>query len=421
MKLSKPHHFRELKNSAWMIFEKILAFLGLILVTSYVAKYIGPTLLGHIALATAIFQIIQVIAQYGSDSIIFKRVSRSPASGANLIRASTRLRAVTYALLAIPVCVYLTRHHGTETKILIMATCAALFFAALDVYSIYNNAVLNSKFNAITNAIGLLCGLTLQLIVAGIELNPGFLFAPIIATTLIPYLLRRIRFNKSSQEISRWKRPARINKYLVVAGTSVALSSVAIALYTRVNQISVAEILGTTALGVYSVSITIALSWSFAITAIITSFFAKIYATRELEMAMFKAATLARYCLIISIAGCVTFYIVAEPLITMLYGNSFAGALLPSQILCASLVFSSLGTVSYRLIIWDGGFRFLAWKMLATLCVAVALSITLIPKFGLAGAAGAVLLVEIISATALNYFYKRGLVFRLHLRAIGIL
>ena len=33
----------KLKNSLWMIAEKIIAVFGLIFVTSFVAKYVGPT------------------------------------------------------------------------------------------------------------------------------------------------------------------------------------------------------------------------------------------------------------------------------------------------------------------------------------------------------------------------------------------
>ncbi|MBO1915837.1 oligosaccharide flippase family protein [Providencia rettgeri] len=48
----------------------------MVFVTSYVAKYVGPEVFGIIALATATFQIIQIIAQLGNDNIIFKRVSK---------------------------------------------------------------------------------------------------------------------------------------------------------------------------------------------------------------------------------------------------------------------------------------------------------------------------------------------------------
>ncbi|EEZ3694864.1 oligosaccharide flippase family protein, partial [Escherichia coli] len=62
-------------NSLWMILEKAIAILGLIFVTSYVAKYVGTEIFGEIAYATSLFQIVQVVSQLGSDVLIFKRIS----------------------------------------------------------------------------------------------------------------------------------------------------------------------------------------------------------------------------------------------------------------------------------------------------------------------------------------------------------
>ena len=50
------------RNSFWMILEKVISIFGLIFVTSYVAKYIGPSAFGAISFAASLFVIIQAIA-----------------------------------------------------------------------------------------------------------------------------------------------------------------------------------------------------------------------------------------------------------------------------------------------------------------------------------------------------------------------
>ncbi|HBM7462756.1 TPA: oligosaccharide flippase family protein, partial [Escherichia coli] len=72
---------RILSNSIWMMSEKIISLFGLIFVTSFVAKYVGAEVFGQIAFATSLFQIAMIIAQLGSDVIIFKRVSKKIDSG----------------------------------------------------------------------------------------------------------------------------------------------------------------------------------------------------------------------------------------------------------------------------------------------------------------------------------------------------
>lgn len=75
-------------NAVWMMSEKIISIFGLIFVTSSVAKYVGPNLFGQIALSLSIFQIVQIIAQMGGGTIIFKRLSKNLNSGVLLLNAT---------------------------------------------------------------------------------------------------------------------------------------------------------------------------------------------------------------------------------------------------------------------------------------------------------------------------------------------
>ncbi|HDY6881777.1 TPA: oligosaccharide flippase family protein, partial [Klebsiella pneumoniae] len=93
---------KALSNSIWMMSEKIISIFGLIFVTSYVAKYVGPSIYGEIMYATTIFQIAQVASQLGSDVVIFKRISKNHISGIKLINATLPIRVIIYLIIAVP-------------------------------------------------------------------------------------------------------------------------------------------------------------------------------------------------------------------------------------------------------------------------------------------------------------------------------
>ena len=59
-----------------------------------------------------------------------------------------------------------------------------------DVIAIYNDAALNSKFNAFANVIGLGVSLLLRLVVVHANLDIKFLAIPIITVAIIPYYIR---------------------------------------------------------------------------------------------------------------------------------------------------------------------------------------------------------------------------------------
>lgn len=103
MNISETIKNKQFINSLWMMSEKIIAIFGMLFVTSYVARYIGVEAFGQLALAIALFQIVQVIAQMGSDNIIFKRFTQNPRSGMRLISATLMQRVVIYLLLSLPI------------------------------------------------------------------------------------------------------------------------------------------------------------------------------------------------------------------------------------------------------------------------------------------------------------------------------
>ncbi|QXX81930.1 oligosaccharide flippase family protein [Providencia sp. R33] len=403
---------RILKNAAWMVSEKFIAIIGLFFVTSYVAKYVGPSVFGIIALATATFQIIQIIAQLGNDNIIFKRVSKKKESGLKLIKSTFLIRTIIYFSLSIPTLYYFYSYKNNITFIFSIAICIACYFSSIDIYSIYNNAILKSKINTIANIIGLSIGLVLQYTIAYNKLDPIYLTIPIIVVTFIPLSIRFYLFPKISK-ITR-KNKSRYNKYILLSGISIVFSTLSIAIYTRINQFMISYLEGDYNLGIYSVAVTLSTAWVFILTAIINSTLPSIFGEKKESKAAKVAANLNVIVIIISITVLAFIYFFGSYFINLLFGPSYAMASELLVILCCSTIFANLGTVSARFIVRHSGYSFLSKKMFIMVLLSIPISYTMIRIFGLKGAAYSVLVIEILSLTIMNYFFKKGLIFNLH-------
>ena len=64
-------------NSLWMMSEKLISIFGLIFVTSFVAKYIGPENFGKLTFVGSIFAIVQTIAMMGIENVIFQKTAKN--------------------------------------------------------------------------------------------------------------------------------------------------------------------------------------------------------------------------------------------------------------------------------------------------------------------------------------------------------
>lgn len=412
---------KEIKNSFWMISEKIISIFGLIFVTSFVAKYVGPGIYGQIALATTLFQIVQVVAQLGSEVIIFKRVSKNSSSGVKLIHSTVSIRFLIYIIVSIPILLYFLYHSEGGSVLYVSAAAVSCLFTSLDVYSIYFDAKLQSKTNTMVNIFGLVVSLLLRALIAIFKLNPLYLCIPIILTSLIPYILRRFQFKRLHGNFRlnfRYKK--KYTKYILVAGSNLVISSLSVAIYPRLAVIMLGYYQSAEQVGILSVAATLAGSWAFVCNSVITSFLPSIFSEKDNYIALLKASKLNIIVLILVFPVIAMIICFGNYFIFLLYGESYIKSYNPLIILSIATCVSLLGTISARFIAKYSGYSFLSKKMFFVTIVSLSLNYILINSYGVMGAAYATLTTEIISLTILNYFYKSGIIAKLHFMTVTI-
>ncbi|EIY5102827.1 oligosaccharide flippase family protein [Klebsiella quasipneumoniae] len=405
-------------NAMWMMSEKVITLFGLFFVTSFVAKYIGPSRFGQLALAIAIFQVVQVVAQLGCDNIIFKRVSQNATSGLKLIYSSFAIRAAIYIFIAFIVLVFFFKDTDFINFVFLLSVCIACFFTSMDVFTIYNDATLNSKFNTIANVFGLIIGLVLRYIIAFFELPIHLLSLPIVLTTMVPFIIR-LYFTPKIRNIKlKYKR--RYNSYLFATGIPLVISTISMTIYSRVNQFSLSYFSGSYELGIYSVALTLGTAWVFIGNALSISFLSKIYSEKDEFLAKDKTSGLIASVFTVLLVFPVFFVLFGKRIIFILYGNDYLAAYNILVILCLSTIVTSLGFISNRYIVKLSGYNYLSKKTILILLFSIPISIAMVYQWGLYGAAYSVLIIELLSLTIMNYFFREGVVLKMHLGAFNL-
>lgn len=401
--------------------EKLISIFGLIFVTSFVAKYVGPSIYGSIALSLSIFQLIQIISLMGSDVIIFKRISKNRKSGIRLIKATVRIRIMIFSFLSLPILVYFY-FASTHGYIYIVASFLSCMFLSLDVYSIYYDACLRSKINTIINIIGLIVSLTIRWFIAYSKICPEWLFIPIVLTAFIPFFLRYIYFtykDKDNDGRLLGDKGAIYTKYLLSTGSAFVLSSISVALYTRMSIFMLGFFSGEHVVGIFSIAATLATSWSFLLYAFITSNLPSIFSEKNKLVAESKAALLNLLVILLSLVVIIGAVFLSKPFISLFYGSEYSEAYYPLIILCISTMISALGAIASRYIAYYSGYSFLSKKTVIVTVISITLNYILIYYWGMLGAAVSTLLVELLSLTLLNYFFLKGIIFKLHVKTIS--
>lgn len=395
--------------------EKSVNIIGLLYINALMAKYVGPEDYGKINISTSLFIFVQTLSWFGGQNIIFKRMSEKSKSGIALAIHTQNQRRFFFLLSSSAVLIYLYFFTDIIVFLFGVANCIATYYIVMDFFSIYNNTQLKSKINTITNVIGLSVALLIRFSISYFKMPVYYFTIPIIIIPLIPYFLRLIYFNSTTKVNENRKGTGMYNRHMLFTGGALILSSLSADIYTQISSIFLAKILSYSNLGVYSVALTIGGAWSFIVLALITSFFSKIYSEKDqitVEMLLIKINRIVILCSLIALAG---FYFFGEYFIHLLYGDKYMDSVSIIPIIIIGTMFSALGTICYRYMIKESGYSYLAKKMFLCCVLTIPLSWLMINSFGINGAAYCFLIVEIMSCTLLNYFFRNKTIIKMHL------
>lgn len=409
-----------LSNSTWLILEKFLGVFGVLLVNSYMAKYIGPENFGKLTFVISIFIFVQTLSWFGSKNIIFKHLSKNTKSGIRLALASQAFRFKIFTITSIITLAYLWITADKLTFIFGLGNCIASYFLVADIYTIYFNSQLQSIVNALSNTLGIVLSLLARFGLVFFMAEPYTMVIPIIILSFIPYTIRKYYFKSLNVYPKHIKSNRRYNKYIAITGGSLVLSTLSITTYTQISNIFLAKLTSFSDLAVYNVALTFGSSWGFINIAIATSFLPKIYASSSIKTEILYLRQVFIIIIAVTFIVMVGLYFLGSYFINLLYGPDFLEAekILPLMVLAT--MFSALGTISYRYMIKLNAYKYLSIKMILVSLLSIPMSYFAIKLHGVYGAALTYLLIEIISLTIGNYFLKNGIMWKIHLRTMGL-
>ncbi len=394
-------------NSVWMMSEKLISIFGLIFVTSFVAKYIGPENFGKLTFASSIFSIIQTIAMFGSENIIFQKTSKNRKLGEYIIDSTKIIRDILYLAFSSFTLFYIYYFADYLTFVFSLATSVAIYFAVHDVYSIYFNAILQSKINAYCNIFALIISLIIRYCIAKFQLAVELLCVPIIMITLVPFFIRkylyaRKKVSESDIVVEKFKR---YRKFMLGVGRKLAFYSLSVAIFTKTSQL----FLGVESqydLGIYTVAMTLGNSFYFVLVAIISSYFTQIYVEKDFEKSQNMVAKLSLVIILICSLVMVIFSLTGHYIIEWLYGKQYTSV---NNILIFTVfvtLFSGLSTIAEKYLLKFNAYDYLKKKTLCLVVFNIMLTAVSVHFWGLNGAVFAILTTEIMSFSIFNYFYK---------------
>lgn len=379
---------RYVNTTFWYATESLFRLVGGLFIGILLARYLGPDSFGHFTYIYTIFILLNVIVKFGLDANIIKELKSKKNTLESIISSAMIIRFfLALSINLIILFLYLT--HNIEDKILVISL--TLFFIFSEVFEPYYMSKNDGKTLSIIKIITLTLSYIIKLAIIYFDLGLEFLIYNIFLESMILAFLywisiKKIDFTLNVSVISvmfRQSIPLVISNLLIIA-------------FIKIDQLMVKFLLSNKDLGIYSVGIKITETTFVASTIFSMAIFPyliNISSSKNLlyERCLRFISLFAWLGILISIL----IFLFSETLIS-LFGSNYTQSVEILKITCWIIPFVYIGAVFNKLILVKGYGYIILRKSLFALILNVVLNYLLIQKYGINGAAYALII---------SYFY----------------
>ena len=377
-------------NSNWMFLEHGLKIVSGVFVSAYVAKYLGLTDFGIFSYVIAFAMIGEGLSRFGAESIVVRDLVKDPKSRPFILSSAFWARVITgiTVFLILNVCALLATS-GVESFGL--TTLSFIFlFQPFEVVEYQYNSIIQAKTPSLIKSFSTILFSLAKLLAIYFEYDVSIFFVIFALEKIFTYLCLSLLMRPE------WIKNFKFSYFKKFVGdcTPLVLSSLAVILYMRLDQIMIKNMLGSADLGIYSVTVKLTEVWSFIPVVLSTSLFPKIINSNSKvgELKIVGFTVLPSFIIFIFL------FLFGEILVNLLYGGEFlqAGSLLRVQ--SVSLLFMSLGVSISKLLIKNNLQKYKFAAVLIGLVINFVLNFLLIPRLGIFGASIATVVCQIFSS-----------------------
>ena len=398
-------------NSGWLSIDRLVTMVTGFFIAALLARYLGPDRYGLLNYALSFVGLLAPFARLGLKDIAVRNIVRDPEEKNEILGTTFVLRVIGSILGIAIVLVLVIYFRGFDTLVLLLTAVISvkLVFLSFETIDYWFQSQVESKYTVWSRRGAYFCVALVKIIMVLLD-APLIAFAwAILAEAGLAALLRLAFYIKKQYSIFRWSVAWNRIRELLRDSWPLIISNLAIAIYMKVDRIMLGQMVGDSAVGVYSVAAKVSEVWYFIPTAIAASVFPALIKTKEGAEHLYGERMQLLYdtLALLSYGVALPLSLLAGPLINIVFGPEYSQAATILTVHVWAFVFVSIGVARSRwLIMEDLQFYLMIFTLFGSL-TNVGLNIYLIPIYGGLGAAWATVLAQLVAAYLSSLLFKR--------------
>ena len=412
------------KNTSWLFVEKILRLLISLIVTILVVRYLGPEQFGLLSYAISFYGLFTAISILGLESISIRELVKYPERRDNILGSVFLLRLVggivTIILIALTLFI---SGEPTDISILILIISTSAIFQSLSVIDYYFRAEVKAKYSVYVMTASVLFISSIKILLIILE-APLIYFAIVFSVEFFAAATGFLLVYKHNKlKIINWKFRKETAVNLLKDSWPLILSGLVIAIYTKIDQVMIKNMLDSKELGYYAAAVRLSEAWYFIPVALTNSIFPAIINAKNVSDKFYFNRMQKLYDILawmgISIAVPVSIF--SSDIINILFGSEFQSAAPVLTIYIWAGVAVFLGVASSQYLITENFTKLSFFRTFIGMIFNVILNLILIPKYGIVGAAVATLVSYSVATFSLIFISKTSLQIKMMLKSIFLI
>jgi O-antigen/teichoic acid export membrane protein len=398
-----------LKNTSWLLFDKLVRIFGGLFIGIWIARYLGPSDFGVLNYALAYVAFFQVFVNLGLNQIVVREVVKYPKLTNYILGTAFGLKFFGSILALIGVFISLLFIQTDYiTKLVIFILTIRIVFQSVDVIDYFFQAKVISKYTVIARNLAYVFTSALTIFFIVNEYSVMYFALTLTIEVLLSSLFLFIIYEKIGKSVRQFRFSKKIAINLIKFAWPLALSVFLISIHMRIDQVMIGSMLNIEQVGIYSVAVKLSAAWLFIPAILVSTLMPYFVNLRKTNSSQYLNKLLMLYSLMFWMGvsvGLLTI-VYGESMIQLLFGVEYVGAYMALVFNIWNGIFISQAVARGIWMISEDLQIFRLYNNIIAVILNIIANLVLIPKYGIAGAAMATLATQAICTWGVSFLWK---------------
>jgi O-antigen/teichoic acid export membrane protein len=400
---------RYFANTSWLFAEQILRMIAGFLVGVWIARYLGPEKYGIFSYALAFVSLFQGIAKLGLDGIVVRDIVKEPEK-TNIYLGTAfwlKLAAGIFTFFLIHIISWFTAD-TLQTFLFINIIAAGIIFQSFEVIDFYYQATVQAKYISIRKIIQLVLSSLIKIYLVLIKADLIWFVWVTLFDAVSMAIFSLLVYKKQKQPEFLKSFDKNLAKKIIKDSFPLLLSSIAIMIYMRIDQVMIKNTLGDKEVGLYSAAVRLVEMWYFIPMIITSSLFPAIVNAKKVSEELYYHRLNLLFAFLIFVSLFISLFTVfySKDIIRLIYSETYLESSSVLSILIWATIFASINVSTGRWIITENLEKLSFYRAILGAIMNVILNILLIPTMQIKGAALATVVSYAVAAYLYFFFNK---------------